>query len=202
MKVSLSSKYFSSGFTLIELLTVITIIAVLMGLLFPAVYSVKNSAKKAQARSDTLQVVNAVKAFYTEYGRYPLVASVETTGKYEANNDELFNVLRVTPNLNGEQLALNPRKIVFIEVPAARGSGEKQKGGIASNRKFLDPWGNPYRIWIDFDYDNELDNPYDSGAGFDPINGGVIAFSLGKDGKGGSGDKNSGDSEDDVISWQ
>ena len=64
MKAPLSSARFSPGFTLIELLTVIAIIAVLMGLLFPALSSVKNSAKKARAKNDAVQIVNAVSVRY------------------------------------------------------------------------------------------------------------------------------------------
>ena len=51
----------SIAFTLIELLTVIAIIAILMGLLFPAVNAVKENAKKVQAKNDVTQIVAAVK---------------------------------------------------------------------------------------------------------------------------------------------
>ena len=90
----------ASAFTLIELLTVIAIIAVLMGLLFPAVNAVKDSARKTQAKNDLVNIVNAVKAYYTEYGKYPLTSTEqgtadkvfsETSG---TTNDNLFNVLR------------------------------------------------------------------------------------------------------------
>src|SRR3954447_21606630 len=65
-----------NGFTLLELLVVIAIIVVLAGLLFPAVQSVLERAKKVQAKNDLTQIVTAVNAFYTEYGRYPLPSSV------------------------------------------------------------------------------------------------------------------------------
>ena len=60
------------AFTLIELLVVIVIVAVLMGLAFPVYQSVQNSAKKTQAKNDVTQIVTAVNAFYTEYGKYPV----------------------------------------------------------------------------------------------------------------------------------
>src|SRR3954465_3753031 len=69
-----------SAFTLIELLVVIVIIGVLAGLSFPVYQSVQNSAKKTQAKNDVTQIVTAVNAFYTEYGKYPLPAGASGDG--------------------------------------------------------------------------------------------------------------------------
>src|SRR5206468_681521 len=102
------------GFTLIELLVVIAIIIILMGLLFPAFRGVQDQAKRAQAKNDLTQIVTAVNAFYTEYGRMPIAASEANgsagytygdTSKGAAHaNDWLFNVLRPIGGLSGEQL--------------------------------------------------------------------------------------------------
>src|SRR5947207_13568725 len=94
----------TSAFTLIELLVVIAIIAILMGLLFPAYRAVQNQARQTQAKNDLTQIVAAVNAFYTEYGKYPLATDENTI----ANNAGLFNVLRAKDPTN------NPRQIVFI----------------------------------------------------------------------------------------
>ena len=59
----------ANAFTLIELLVVIAIIAILIGLFFPAFSAVQNQARKAQAKNDLTQIVNAVNAYYTEYGQ-------------------------------------------------------------------------------------------------------------------------------------
>ena len=56
---------------------------------------------------------------------------------------------------------------------------------------------------IDGDYEGKVGNPYTSNAGATPdLQLGVIAWSLGKDQAGGTGPKNVGTSDDDVISWQ
>src|SRR5437016_11394592 len=84
------------GFTLIELLVVIAIIAILIGLLFPAFSAVQNQARRTQAKNDLTQIVNAVNAFYTEYGKYPIVTADTifsgTTGSPNNNSDLLYSL--------------------------------------------------------------------------------------------------------------
>src|SRR6267142_2966144 len=83
------------AFTLIELLVVIAIIAVLIGLLFPAFRAVQNQAKQTQAKNDLTQIVNAVNAFYTDYGKYPLATADTTYGPISGTaNNVVFQVLR------------------------------------------------------------------------------------------------------------
>src|SRR3954465_3132550 len=81
------------AFTLIELLVVIVIIAVLAGLAFPVFQSIQNSAKKTQAKNDLTQIVTAVNAFYTEYGKYP-IATDDTS---ISPTSDLFYTLRAVP---------------------------------------------------------------------------------------------------------
>src|SRR6266446_10974027 len=61
-----------AAFTLMELLLVIVIIVILVGLAFPAFQGVLERAKKMQAKNDLAQIVTAVNAYYTEYGKYPV----------------------------------------------------------------------------------------------------------------------------------
>lgn len=182
------------AFTLIELLVVITIIAILMGLLFPAFKGVQDQAKRTQAKNDVTQIVTAINAFYTEYGKYPLA----TDDTPIADNAALMNELRGLASQTQ-----NPKLIVFFSPPDSK-DPTKPRSGIGADGKDYDPWGLPYVVVIDGNYDNQIDNPYnkDTGAGADKIRQGAIAWSLGKDGQGGAGDKNAGDADDDVISWQ
>ena len=188
------------AFTLIELLVVIAIIAILIGLLFPAFSAVQNQAKRTQAKNDLTQIVNAVNAYYTEYGKYPLVTADTTYGPGGAStNDVLFNELRATA-----AATQNPRQIVFINPPYVKDPANPRSGiGTPTGTgpgQFFDPWGTAYDVRIDGNYDNQITNPYtaDTGAGPVTLNIGVITWSLGKDVTQGT----NFNSSDDVISWQ
>src|SRR5438093_11538695 len=95
------------AFTLIELLVVIAIIVILIGLLFPAFKAVQNEARQTQAKNDLTQIVTAVNAFYTNYGKYPPA----TDDVVIADNSTLLNVLRAIDATN------NQRQIVYINPP-------------------------------------------------------------------------------------
>ena len=210
------------GFTLIELIVVILVIATLAALLVPAAQRTLDRAKSAQAKNDVTQIVTAVNAYYTEYGKYPLAAGITTDAAaiFATDNSAVMNALR--GGVNGD--TLNTRKIVFLS-PRQIGSGTK--GGVADTPAsgnpgiYYDVWGkkpNPaltgsgvYHIAIDGDYDNQITtNPYgaNNGAGPLALRQGVIAWSLGKDG--GPGKVTSSNptgnniftGSDDIISWQ
>jgi prepilin-type N-terminal cleavage/methylation domain-containing protein len=210
------------AFTLIELLVVIAIIAILIGLLFPAFKGVQNQAKQTQAKNDLTQIVNAVNAFYTDYGKYPLVTADTTYGLGGTANNLLFNELRSTATATQ-----NPRQIVFISPPDVKNPANPRSGialqattinGVSvAAGDLVDPWGTPYNVRIDGGYDNSVANPYGAqnvgGAGSDPAPLGIIAWSRGSDQalgtkvSGITGDNvyrnpTTGAQSDDVISWQ
>jgi prepilin-type N-terminal cleavage/methylation domain-containing protein len=195
-----------NAFTLIELVVVISVIAILMALLFPAFRGVQDQAKTTQAKNDLTQIVTAVNAYYTEYGKYPMTfdtADITLDGLNNNTNDKLFNGLR------GQDSTVNPKNVVFIAPPAVKDDNNPRSGISGLNGQYFDPWGKPYIIRMDTTYDNLVTpNPYLSHAGFAAnVNGGVIAWSFGKDNlsdsvPGPAPDKNTGTNVDDVISWQ
>jgi prepilin-type N-terminal cleavage/methylation domain-containing protein len=129
------------GFTIIELLVVVAILGVLMSLLFPAVQGALDSAKKAQAKNDAMQIATAIVAYDTEYGRLPNSNSTPQT----VGGDVLGALTASNTNLN-------PRRIIFLEVL----NYKKGKGGKDSNGNFVDPWAKPYYVALDGDYDNQV----------------------------------------------
>lgn len=214
-----------SGFTLIELLTVIAIIAILMGLLLPAINSAKNAAKKSQAKNDVTQFVTAVTSFYTDYGVYPIVTTGTTDVEYGASgatnpNSSVVNVLRADstdagPNQNS---AINTRQTVYLDVPLVKdvtnpknglGTGsETNSYGVTVAGEWYDPWGKPYIVGIDGNYDGYVtggllegynDVNYSASKG---VQQGCVAGSFGADHQQGTAGNKNYIGSDDVLSWQ
>lgn len=215
----------TQAFTLIELLVVIAIIGILAGLLFPTLGAVRESARKTQAANDEQQIVTAVKSYYTEYGKYPVPtgsAPVDVVYSAPANstykNEQIITILRGLAHDNtgaatGSDYPLNPRQIVFLEVKDARDKNDP-KGGIipkggTDEGRYVDPWGTPYVIFVDANYDNQITtgDVYTEDAKTPAPRVGVGVASLGKDKVPGKAmSKTTGDKKyigsDDVVSWR
>ena len=158
----------SRGFTLIELLVVIAIIATLAGLLLPAVGKMKGKAKIKLAEKEVTELVAAIAQYQTTYSRFPTVQKA-------ADEDATFGLShgaepKYTKNLNSEVIAIlrnvdikgldgtafnlnsirNPQKQNFLS--AVRPSIDDASPGIDKDGIYRDPWGQPYVISFDLNY--------------------------------------------------
>ncbi len=185
MKILTPPRRSSHAFTLIELLTVIGIIAILMSILIPTVNTVKENAKRMEAKNTCVGIVTALKAYYQEYNKFPPVAETpadsganeakdivvgDTNTSAQYRNNVIFNTLRAIsaePNTDNQ---FNRRKIVFYENKAVASSGKgTPRGGFFDRDSsgaapppdqagcLYDPWGHQYNIIMDTNYDNRID---------------------------------------------
>lgn len=130
-----------SAFTLIEALVVLVIIAVIAGLLLPAVHLVRESAQRRLAMQRAQAIVQAFKQYRSAYGMWP--------GQSDGFADITFS--NSAPVLAA--LTNNPRGMVLFqdnELPVA-------------NDAFLDPWNHPFVVAVDWNGDGRTDMTNDTG---------------------------------------
>ena len=107
-----------SRFTLIELLVVISIIAILMAILLPAVMAAYRETQKTKARAQMAMVKSAVQQYVDTYGVLPLSGDAGADGGFIApavinTCDIKLDLVKNFLSNASSAAANNPRQIVF-----------------------------------------------------------------------------------------
>ena len=242
------------AFTLVELLVVIAIIGILAALLLPALSAAKKAAQVKRAKTEIAQLANAITRYDSTYSRYPtaqiagsndftyggsswtLIKNAPTPlppiGGWNSNNDEVIAILmdiEKYPLNNNPTVNLghvkNTQQIKFLNATMV---GDTNSPGVGQDLVYRDPWGNPYIISMDLNYNENTQDAFykqhlvsqQSGQGAAGINGltdmsdpggamddyeyhgGVMVWSLGPDKQADAGSPaNAGVNKDNVLSW-
>ncbi len=198
------------AFTLIEMLAVIGIIALLVALLFPAIKSalIKSEATRAQGGISNLNT--AFKAYYTEYGKWP-ISDTAATWNYviDANMVALLSGSDIEPPYSAAlptiesfgvvggthgQFQGNPRKIAFLQFK------QSDLGNVPNcTGCYLDPWKKAYYVKFDVTYAGVIPSPFESTNYW--VTSGSLIWSDGPDGQENQGGGSQGINVDNVTSW-
>ena len=125
------------GFTLIELLVVIAIIAVLIGLLLPAVQKVRDAAARTQCVNNLKQMGLACYGHHDTLGRYPID---DLSGAYNPSGKPLTWFTAILPFIEQDNNNINTRAVVRTFLCPARRPGATQPFADYGTAHHVD-WG-------------------------------------------------------------
>ena len=111
------------AFTLVELLVVIAIIGILIGMLLPAVQSVREAARRAQCQNNIRQIALAAMNYESANGKFPPGLLDEALGSQTNSNgqpQELGILVHLLPFIEANNVAdlveptLSPDRLVTM----------------------------------------------------------------------------------------
>ena len=169
--------YSRSCFTLVELLIVVGIIAILAGLVLPAVIGGIRQGRVTQAKSDLASIMMALKGVE---GTYSKMVRTNSSGEYKFDGEKVDPDSNKILTINGDaydafitELSvanpkkssgtfarnINTRKIKFLEPKSSFDPTKKYNDTLNIPHLWRDPWGNAYVLLINSAGKDEIKLP-------------------------------------------
>jgi prepilin-type N-terminal cleavage/methylation domain-containing protein len=241
------------AFTLVELLVVIAIIGILASLSLVAIARIREEGRRDEARRQIGALLNAITEYHSDTGAYPvsrgalnaatashgdftyggasLDAVFKMPGNWSTDNSEVIAILMdrekypgtgaPTANFGHVKNTRQKRYLTSVDMVADTASP-----GVGPDLVYRDPWGQPYIISFDLNYDEKcrdalyekakvsqekdasgfygLFNSDATGGTSDQFeyHGTVMIWSLGSDKNADVGPANAGLNRDNILSWK
>ncbi|MEO0415353.1 MAG: hypothetical protein AAF226_10420 [Verrucomicrobiota bacterium] len=171
-----------------ELMWCVGIVGILCCVLFAGASGAIRGPKYGQELSTLHNVKTAIAAYFTEYRKFPVVGEDERVLTEPMLMNQLVGSDSGAPYYS-------PRDFAFFASSSARKDASgKWVRGIHVNEDgdawLYDRWGNPYRVILDSDLDNQIIDPFTG----ESLSLGVLCWSAGPDGKDGT--------KDDLRTWK
>jgi len=166
-----------------------TLLVVLATVGFVGAKTAVARAKEVKTRRICMTMDQAVLAFHDEYGQLPGTSAAKADVSVTTNSTKGARLVGILLGMEPDSgRRENIKQIRFFEAPEAKGTrdGVHYSADGKSVEALYDPWGGPYRVLIDGDYDDQLPDPSGSGK----VERRVLTYSFGKNGRdeGGRGD--------------
>jgi len=229
---------------------VIAIIGILAALLLPALGTAKKAATVKKAQLEISDLVSAISRYDAAYSHYPTVQTPGTNdftymgantgltgignGNWLTNNSEVIAILMDLETYPGSGVRTanfghvkNTQQTKFLNAPM--NSSSNSLPGVGPDLIYRDPWGNPFIISMDLNYNENTQDAFykfaavsrvtntkpegfngllnvsdNSGASDDyEYHGGIMVWSLGPDGAASKTKRaDLGENKDNVLSWK